>query len=117
MILKIICAKLGIILGLSRGKPLGVMFATRVLLKFFYKNMLGSPEICKLFFGIALLCGIGFTMSFFIVNLSFSNLVIQEEAKMGILIVSILSGLLGYLVLRGATRKPNAITTEKITVE
>lgn len=107
----------GIILGLSLGKPIGVMFATWILLKFFYKNMPQTPEIWKLLVGIALLCGIGFTMSLFIVNLSFADEVLREEAKMGILIASIVSGLLGYVVLHHATRKPKAITADKIKVE
>ncbi|MGO3181245.1 MAG: Na+/H+ antiporter NhaA [Aequorivita sp.] len=104
----------GTILGLTVGKPLGIMFAIWVLLKFFYKNMPQTPEIWRLFFGISLLCGIGFTMSLFIVNLSFADEVIREEAKMGILIASIVSGLLGYFVLHHATRKPEAVTEDKM---
>ncbi|WP_026451303.1 Na+/H+ antiporter NhaA [Aequorivita capsosiphonis] len=106
----------GTILGLSVGKPIGVMLAIWILLKFFYKNMPQTPEIWKLFFGISLLCGIGFTMSLFIVNLSFDDAVLREEAKMGILVASILSGLLGYFVLHRATQKPEAITADKIKV-
>lgn len=105
----------GIILGLLIGKPLGIMLAIWILLKFFYKNMPQTQEIWRLLFGISLLCGIGFTMSLFIVNLSFADRVIQEEAKIGILLASILSGILGYLVLRNATRKPEAITEDKMS--
>lgn len=104
----------GIILGLSLGKPIGVLLATWILLKFFYKNMPLTREIWKLLLGIALLCGIGFTMSLFIVNLSFGDEVLREEARMGILIASIISGLLGYFVLHQATRKPEAVTADKI---
>jgi len=107
----------GTILGLSLGKPIGVMLAIWILLKFFYKNMPQTREIWKLFFGISLLCGIGFTMSLFIVNLSFADEIVREEAKMGILIASILSGLLGYFVLRNATRNPEAITADKIRMD
>lgn len=107
----------GIILGLSLGKPIGIMLATWILLKFFYKNTPRTREIWNLLFGIALLCGIGFTMSLFIVNLSFEGEVLREEAKMGILIASIASGLLGYFVLHRATRKPQAITADKMKVD
>lgn len=107
----------GIIFGLSLGKPIGVMFSTWILLKFFYKNMPQTAEIWKLLFGIALLCGIGFTMSLFIVNLSFADEVLREEAKIGILIASIISGLLGYFVLHQATKKPEAITADKIKMD
>ncbi|WP_417371025.1 Na+/H+ antiporter NhaA, partial [Gelidibacter japonicus] len=104
----------GTMLGLLIGKPIGIMFASWIFLSFFYKKTKKTPEIWRLLFGISLLCGIGFTMSLFIVNLSFVDRILQEEAKIGILLASGLSGLLGYLVLRNATRKPEAITEDKI---
>jgi len=55
--------------------------------------------------GIALLCGIGFTMSLFISALAFpDHPALIDEAKMGILLGSLASGLLGYTVLRTAAR-------------
>lgn len=104
----------GIIVGLIIGKPFGVLLATWILLKFFYKNMPHTREIWGLLFGIALLCGIGFTMSLFIVNLSFADSVLREEAKIGILIASIISGIMGFIVLKRATRKPDAVSADKI---
>ncbi len=51
--------------------------------------------------GIAILAGVGFTMSIFIANLAFSdNVILIDSAKVGILIGSVISGLVGYLVLR-----------------
>ena len=52
--------------------------------------------------GVALLGGIGFTVSLFIANLSFGAdyPVLLNQAKFGVLSGSILSGLLGYIVLR-----------------
>ncbi|WP_299396651.1 Na+/H+ antiporter NhaA [uncultured Gelidibacter sp.] len=105
----------GIVFGLLIGKPLGIMLAIWILLKFFYRNMPQTKEIWRLLFGISLLCGIGFTMSLFIVNLSFADRIIQEEAKIGILLASILSGVIGYYVLLSATRKPEAITEDKMS--
>lgn len=107
----------GTMIGLLVGKPLGIMFASWIFLTFFYKTPKKTPEIWKLLFGISLLCGIGFTMSLFIVNLSFDDTMLQEEAKLGILIASALSGIFGYLVLRQATRKPEAITEDKFRVQ
>ncbi len=51
--------------------------------------------------GIAILAGVGFTMSIFIANLAFTNnLIFIDSAKVGILIGSVVSGLIGYFVLR-----------------
>src|SRR3546814_9763508 len=56
-------------------------------------------------YGMALLCGIGFTMSLFIGALAFPHSpTLVEQAKIGILAGSLLSAIMGYLVLRGARR-------------
>lgn len=51
--------------------------------------------------GIACLAGVGFTMSIFVANLAFTdNLALLDSAKMGILLGSLISGVLGYSILR-----------------
>ena len=50
--------------------------------------------------GVSILGGLGFTMSLFINSLAFTDAVLIDSAKMGILIGSLVAGLLGYLVLR-----------------
>ncbi|AOR80756.1 Na+/H+ antiporter NhaA [Novosphingobium sp. HR1a] len=56
--------------------------------------------------GVALLCGFGFTMSLFIALLAFpGDPILQSEAKVGILVGSLISGILGFLVLRIAHRE------------
>ena len=99
----------GTVLGLFLGKPIGILLSVWILLTFFYKDMPRTRAIWKVLFGIALLCGIGFTMSLFIANLSFTDEILIEEAKMGILIASLASGVLGYYILHRATRDPKAI--------
>ncbi len=99
----------GVILGLFVGKPLGILFAIWILLTFFYKDMPTSPTIWKVLFGVSLLCGIGFTMSLFIANLSFNDATLLQDAKMGILIASLVSGSLGYYILYRSTKQPEAI--------
>jgi len=51
------------------------------------------------FWGVSCLGGIGFTMSIFISELAFTDHLLVEEAKLSILIGSILSGILGYIIL------------------
>ncbi len=53
-----------------------------------------------------MICGIGFTMSLFIGLLAFANdRQLQEEVKVGILLGSLLAGLLGWGILRVAPRQ------------
>ncbi|NOZ73840.1 MAG: Na+/H+ antiporter NhaA, partial [FCB group bacterium] len=60
----------------------------------------------KQILGIASIAGVGFTMSIFIDNLAFSgDLISINSVKVGIIIGSIISGIVGYLILRLTTRK------------
>jgi NhaA family Na+:H+ antiporter len=67
------------------------------------------PEGCGWLhiYGAALLCGIGFTMSLFIGTLAFEHGEFDygAQVRLGVIEGSILSGILGYVVLRIATRE------------
>lgn len=76
--------------------------------------MPNTQAVWKVLIGLALLCGMGFTMSLFITNLSFTDELLREEAKMAILIVSLISGVLGFIVLKSAIKNPEAISEDKI---
>ncbi len=90
---------LGITFGLLLGKPIGIL-----LTSFLCKTMRIStlPEGANWFhiLGVGLLAGIGFTMSIFIAILSFADPLYIAEAKLSILLTSVLAGIIGYLVLR-----------------
>ena len=57
-------------------------------------------------YGVALLCGIGFTMSLFIGGLAFTDPALSDAVKIGVLMGSIASALAGFTLLRFAS-KPN----------
>jgi NhaA family Na+:H+ antiporter len=91
---------LGIAAGLFLGKQIGIFGAVRLAVRFGLASPLRGATWLQVY-GVALLCGIGFTMSLFIGSLAFAGDVSRvEEAKVGILLGSLLSAVLGYLVLR-----------------
>jgi NhaA family Na+:H+ antiporter len=99
---------LGIALGLLIGKPLGVFGAVAALVK---SGIADEPAgaSARQVFGLAVLCGIGFTMSLFIAALAFGEGSAQDSAaKVGILAGSILAALGGWLVLSGGKRADDA---------
>ena len=68
------------------------------------------PEI----WGVSILCGIGFTMSLFIGGLAFPDQpLLIEEAKIGILIGSAISAVLGFVVLRLTTKHSPAVSDDR----
>jgi Na+:H+ antiporter, NhaA family len=95
---------LGVLLGLFIGKQVGIFAAI------FASDRIGfapRPEGASWaqLWGMSVLCGIGFTMSLFIGALAFPRYPhLIEEAKLGVLAGSLLSSLLGYAVLRLASR-------------
>lgn len=96
---------LAIALGLFLGKQLGVFSAIRIgsALGLCCKPDGASwPQI----YGAAILTGIGFTMSLFIAGLAFEDPARLEAAKIGILSGSLMSALVGWLVLRLASPVP-----------
>ena len=95
---------LGIILGLFIGKQLGVAAFCWVAVRFGFASM-PSGATWRQLYGVALLCGIGFTMSLFIAMLGLGDAERLAPAKIGILAGSLLSGVAGSLVLaRGHNR-------------
>ena len=91
---------LGIAAGLFLGKQIGVFGAVWLAVRFGLATQLKGANWLQVY-GVSVLCGIGFTMSLFIGSLAFPGRAdLVEEAKLGILLGSLLSALVGYLVLR-----------------
>ena len=102
---------LAIIIGLVIGKFLGIFLFSWITVKLHLAPM---PEHSdwKMIAAISMLGGIGFTVSLFIANLSFgdmgeSGLELLNNAKIGIVVGSFLSGLIGYLMLNRYLPKSN----------
>ncbi|MBV5320893.1 MAG: Na+/H+ antiporter NhaA [Sulfuricurvum sp.] len=99
---------LGITLGLFFGKQMGVFLFTVLAVQMGF-GKLPQGVNWKLLYGVSILSGIGFTMSLFIGSLAFeearaSGMVLTDE-RLGILMGSMISGLIGYVVLRLFLRK------------
>ena len=91
---------MGIILGLFLGKQIGV-FGMVLLARLLRIAQLPPGATWGQVYGVALLCGIGFTMSLFIGTLAFEhgNFDLLSGVKMGVLIGSVLSAAAGLFVL------------------
>ncbi|BAI95989.1 Na(+)/H(+) antiporter NhaA [Sphingobium sp. TA15] len=95
---------LGVALGLFFGKQIGIFGGIWLADRWGIAERPGGASWAQVY-GMALLCGIGFTMSLFIGALAFPHSpTLVEQAKIGILAGSLLSAIMGYLVLRGARR-------------
>lgn len=89
---------IGVILGLFLGKPIGIVLFSWVSIKM---NITAMPSKAnwRQIIGIGFLAGIGFTMSLFINGLAFEGSNLTELAKMGILAASLISGIVGWIIL------------------
>ena len=96
---------LGIVAGLVIGKQLGITLFAWLAVKGGISEL---PEGIRWrhVYGAGWLAGIGFTMSLFISDLAFSDGSLVEAAKLGILVASLIAGVVGWTILRGASSPP-----------
>jgi len=105
---------LGIAAGLFIGKQVGIFGSVWLSVKLGIAGKLRGATWLQIY-GVAMLCGIGFTMSLFIGGLAFADdALLIEEAKIGILMGSLAAALVGFAVLRFAPLHPqhDAIESE-----
>ena len=99
---------LGIALGLFIGKQIGVLGFAWLGVKLGLCRLPSGVGWLQVY-GVALLAGIGFTMSLFIGTLAFSDAEHAAAVRLGVLCGSILSAVLGYVVLR-QTASPRQVS-------
>jgi NhaA family Na+:H+ antiporter len=92
---------LGILLGLVIGKQLGVLGFTWIAVRLGIGTAPAGASWLQMY-GLALLTGIGFTMSLFIGTLAFTSPGYHDAVRIGVLGGSLICGLAGYLVLIAA---------------
>src|SRR6185437_5906905 len=96
---------LGVATGLVIGKLVGVFGAAALTIRLGLAELPTNATWAQLF-GVALLCGIGFTMSLFIGLLAFPDSeALQDEVKFGIISGSIVAAILGAIVLMSLARR------------
>ncbi len=100
---------LGIAAALFLGKQIGIFGSVRLAVALgLAKRPRGASWLH--IYGVALLCGIGFTMSLFIGGLAFEDPAYAPAVKIGVLTGSLLSAAVGYLVFLAAPRRKSADT-------
>ena len=96
---------LGIAVGLFLGKQIGIFLATWIGVK---SGIARLPENVswKHVYGVACLTGVGFTMSLFIGSLAFTTADAMNAVRLGVVLGSVLSGIIGYVLLKSAAHDP-----------
>jgi NhaA family Na+:H+ antiporter len=99
---------IGIALGLILGKPIGI-FLFIYLATVFKLCQLPKDLNWRHILGIGSIAGIGFTMSVFIAILAFKNETIANNAKLMVLIASLISGVIGFIILSKTLKRTSTI--------
>lgn len=103
----------GIALGLFIGKQVGIFGLCWLAIKMGLAKLPKGMNFAALY-GTAALCGIGFTMSLFIGSLAFeeTGVDLMFDERLGIIVGSVLSGIVGYVVLNKALKTPDTEVKE-----
>ena len=103
---------LGIAAGLFIGKQIGVMLPFILAVKLKLAAAPKNTTIMQIY-GVSLLCGIGFTMSLFVSGLAFGGIPEGYDPRLGIILGSLVSGVIGYLILRANIKDADHPTLTK----
>ncbi|HEY9168359.1 MAG TPA: Na+/H+ antiporter NhaA [Lutibacter sp.] len=97
---------INIALALVFGNIIGIMLLSYLAIKFKFADLPKGVKFKNLL-GVSILGGLGFTMSLFITNLAYDNEAFIVAAKMGVILGSLVAGILGYMVLRMQLKPKN----------
>jgi NhaA family Na+:H+ antiporter len=95
---------LGVLIGLVIGKFIGIFSFTWIMVRSGFAQLPASATWQHIS-GVAILAGVGFTMSLFITGLAFGSELLIDQAKYGILLASVVSGSIGILILKRSKPK------------
>ena len=98
-------ASLGIFAGLIIGKPFGIYISSFIAVKLGI-GILPKGVKWKHIFGVGLIGGIGFTMSIFITLLAFEDTALINQAKIAVMMASLVAGSVGFIWLKSTLRTP-----------
>ncbi len=102
---------LNIALSLFIGKAIGVSLFSYLSIKLKVAELPKHLNFIDII-GVAILSGVGFTMSLFIGGLAFNdNDIYMNSAKIGIIIGSVVSGVVGYITLKWSIKRKNGLQT------
>ena len=94
---------LGVFFGLVLGKPIGIMLFSWLTVKLKIAKLPENVNWLHML-GAAILGGVGFTMAIFVANLAFASEAHVAAAKLGILMASLVAGVVGFLLLFSQAR-------------
>jgi NhaA family Na+:H+ antiporter len=104
---------LGVFVGLFVGKPVGIMLFAWGAVKLGWAKRSGNCQWLDVY-GVALLCGIGFTMSLFIGTLAFKDQTgYISLVQLGVLLASLMSGIFGFAILKWSVKRRECKLADK----
>jgi len=89
---------LGVVFGLVVGKITGIALFTLLAVRLGL-SALPAGAAPRHIFGISAIAGIGFTVSLFVTGLAYDTVMLQDEAKIGVLCASVVAAVIGSVVL------------------
>jgi len=102
---------LGIILGLTVGKPVGIFGAVIIAILFKWAKLPDGTKLAQ-FLGVGFLCGIGYTMSIFISGLAYTDTALIDSSKISVLVASLLAAVIGLTILTLTSRGKQSFNNE-----